>query len=53
MNKQELIEYLKSLPDNITILANKNGNIDKYGKLDLIIFTEKKNEEFIGWYLAP
>lgn len=54
MNKQKLIEYLKSLPDDITILSNANGELeDKYKELDVIIFTEKKSKEFLNWYLMP
>lgn len=54
MNKKELIEYLETLPDDITILMNRNGTLeDEYKTLDVIIFTEKKSREFLEWYLAP
>lgn len=54
MNKQEFIEYLKSLPEDITILMNRDGKLeDEYNILDIIIFTEKKSKEFLEWFLAP
>ncbi|WP_312286859.1 hypothetical protein [Terrisporobacter sp.] len=54
MNKKEFIEYIENLPDDITILTNKDGTFkDKHDRLDIIIFTEKKDMEFLRWYLAP
>lgn len=54
MDKKEFIKYIESLPDNITILINKDGSLeDKYNRLDMIVFTEKKSKEFLQWYLAP
>lgn len=54
MNKKELIEYIETLPDDTTILMNRNGKLeDEYKILDVIIFTEKKSKEFLEWYLVP
>lgn len=60
MDKKELIERLNSLPDDICILYNdkpieryKNGKLEKHEMLDLFIFSEKKDSEFINWFLQP
>lgn len=53
MNRDELIEYLKSLPKDITILSNSNELIDENGRLDIIIFNEYKDVEFLKCFLSP
>lgn len=54
MNKKELIEYLETLPEDMTILMNRDGILeDGYNILDVVIFTEKKSKEFLEWYLTP
>ncbi|MDU6995932.1 MAG: hypothetical protein E6356_13815 [Terrisporobacter othiniensis] len=54
MNKEENIKYIKSLPNDITILTSRDGTLeDEYNRLDMIVFTEEKSREFLEWYLAP
>ena len=50
MNKEELIEFVKTLPDDIQVFTTDKDN---YGCVDVRIFTEPKSEEFYDWYFAP
>lgn len=50
MNKEELIKYIMSLPDDATIaVSDKN----EYGCIDVKIFDEKKSDDFLEWYFGP
>lgn len=50
MTKQEFIDKLNELPDDIIIVPSMKN---QYGVMDLMIFTEKKSKEFLEWYLGP
>lgn len=60
MNKKDMIEYLESLPDDITILYGKrnietieNGIESEHKFLDVMIFENNESKEFIEWFLMP
>lgn len=60
MNKKDVIEYLQSLPDDVTILWNKrnvktieNGIEIEHKFLDAKMFENNESREFIEWFLMP
>lgn len=50
MDKKEFIEYLNSLPDDITILASE---VNQYGCMNIYLFNEHKDDDFLSWYFGP
>lgn len=60
MNRDEIIEYLQSLPENATMLTRRrtvkyieNGIEVEKKFLDALMFQEKESSEFIEWFLMP
>lgn len=50
MTKQELIEKIEELPDDIQVFIAPEG---KFDDIDIRIFTTPKDKEFINWYFGP
>lgn len=50
MNKEEFIEWLKILPDNVQIFKSDVG---KYDDVNIKIFVKTKSKEFFEWYFGP
>lgn len=48
-NKQKLIDYIDSLPDDLQWLKTPEGQHDD---LDIKIFIKPKDDEFIKWYFG-
>ena len=49
MNKEELIKYIQSLPEDINVFYDKNGD---YNDVSIVIFTIPKSKEFYNWYFG-
>lgn len=49
MDKQELIEKIKDLPEDIQVYIHE-GN---YDDLDVRIFIKPKDQAFRKWYFGP
>lgn len=49
INKENLIQLIKELPDEIQIYRTEKDN---YGCIDVKIFTEQKDKEFFDWYFG-
>ena len=49
MSKQELIELIQSLPEDIDIFVAKEGQFDD---LDIRIFKAPKEKRFYDWYFG-
>lgn len=47
--KEKLIEYIKSLPDDLEYFTS-TGDCDD---IDIRVFVEPKSEEFFKWYFGP
>lgn len=60
MNRDEIIEYLQSLPENATMLTRRrtvkyieNGVEVEKKFLNALMFEENESREFIEWFLLP
>lgn len=49
MDKQELIEKIQEMPDDIQIFVAPM----EYDAIDIRIFTAHKEPEFLSWYFGP
>ena len=50
MTKQELIELIQELPDDLQAFGGEQG---QYDDRDITIFTKPKDKEFLEWYFGP
>jgi hypothetical protein len=50
VTKKELIEKIEELPDDIQIFIDEHM---PYDAIDIRIFKEPKDNEFLRWYFGP
>lgn len=48
ITKRELLERISSMPDDTDIFLVESP----YGVLDIKVFTEPKDDEFLEWYFG-
>jgi hypothetical protein len=48
MTKQELIEKIAEMPDDIQVFCSEG----KFDDIDIRVFTKPKEKEFLEWYFG-